>query len=98
MKRTYFIDHLQVGSINLGCRTRIKVEGTYQEAVDMTHQVWNTLEKKTLVTLHSDLHCVGYWHWIGAEGEVRDRNTGSNVKFQASYKTAIIDGAYRIAA
>lgn len=98
MKLTYYIDHIAAGSINLGNRSRIKVNGSYQEAVDMAHKVWCALENKTLVTVHTDEHCLYYWHWIGAKGEVKDRNINSGVVYPAGYSVVFKDNAYRLAA
>lgn len=95
---TYFIDHITIGSINLGNRTRTKIEGTYQDAVNAAHRIWNALEKKTLVTVHSEHYCLYFWHWIGAKGEVIDRNTNSGVVYPTGYKVVFADNAYRLAA
>ena len=94
----YFIIHTTVGSTNLGNRTRIKIEGTYQDAVNMAHQIWNLLEKKTLVTVHSDEYCLHFWHWISATGEVKDRNTNSGVVHPEGYNVIWANNAYRLAA
>lgn len=95
--RTYFIDHQADDSANLGNRTRIKVEGTYQDAVDMAHQIWNSLERKKLVTVHGNEHCLYFYHWIGAKGEVKDRNTNSGVSYPTGYKVIFENNAYRAA-
>lgn len=96
--KTYYIDHLAIGATNLGNRTRTAVEGTYQDAVTKAHEIWQGLEKKTLVTVHSDSYCLYFWHWIGATGDVMDRNTNSGVTFPESYDVIFSGNAYRLAA
>lgn len=94
---TYFIDHCREGSTNLGDRVKTEIVGTYQQAVDLAHEIWNGMEKKTLVTVHSDSFCLYFWHWIGATGEVKDRNSRTGATWPAGYAVKYERNAYRAA-
>lgn len=68
--------------------------GTYQEAVKKAHEIWEALESKTAVSVHSDRACLYYWHRISATGVVDDRN---NAKFDypKGYQTVLVGNHYR---
>lgn len=77
----YYITHLRDGAINLGDRVVTEIVGTYQQAVDLAHQLWRGLRSKSAVTVHADEWCLYFYHAIWSDGRAEDRNTNSGVKF-----------------
>ena len=96
--KTYFIDYITPGSTCLANRTRVEVNGTYQDAVNKAHEIFQALEKKTGIGVHSDKYCLYFWHRIDATGKVQDRNTNSGVTYRESYPIKFENNAYRDAA
>lgn len=98
MSTIYYIDHIREDSINLGDRIRTEVRGTYQQAVNKAHEIWGNMTHKTGVAVHSNEHCIYYWHKIDASGEVCERNTNSGVTYQDGYSTKYERGQGYVAA
>jgi hypothetical protein len=75
----------------------VVVEGTYQEAVTKAHEIWKALKDKKLVTVHTSPYAIYWWHWIGAQGEVIDRNSPSRLTHPESYNVKFFPefNAYR---
>lgn len=92
MSKGYSIRHQTEGSICLGDETKRSINGTYQEAVDMAHQIWKALTAKRSVYVYSEgLH---WWHCISATGEVSDRNMNSGVSHPESYSVKYTQAGY----
>ena len=94
--KTYYIIHTAIGSTNLGNRTKHKIEGTYQDAVNFAHKIFQQFDKKIGVAVHSDENGLYYWHYIQANGKVIDRNTNSGVSYPTEYAIRYENG-YRAA-
>lgn len=90
--KTWYIEHSREGSINLGDRIRHEVHGTYQDAVTKAHEIWKSMESKCGVSVHSNHHCIYFWHYIDGKGNVTDRNTNSGVQYPTEYKTKYVVG------
>lgn len=95
--KTYFIDYITPGATCLANRTRVEIQGTYQDAVNKAHQIFQGLEEKTGVSVHSEKVCLYYWHRIDATGQVTDRNFNSGVTYPESYAIKYDRNAYRAA-
>jgi len=82
----YTITHVRPGSTDLGDILENTVIGTYQNAVDKAHEIWNSLQKKTQVSVYSKNNLTYFWHSITTEGKVIERNCNSNVTFTPNYQ------------
>lgn len=92
MKNVYYINHMVPGSVSLGNQVKLKIEGTYQDAVDEAHRLFESFAKKVNVTVHGDKYCLYYYHAIWAKGQVEDRNFNSGVTFKKEYDIKYVDG------
>ena len=74
MKSTYYVDRIKEGSVCVGERTVDIVEGTYKDAINKAHEIWSSLSRKAMVTVHSTKRCNYYWYCIYADGTIKNRN------------------------
>lgn len=79
--KTWYINRLREGTINMADTETTEVVGSYQHAVNEAHRIWQERKQKTGVTVHDTHHCLYYWHRIAGDGRAEDRNTNSGVVF-----------------
>jgi hypothetical protein len=85
--RTWSIQHRRPDSRDLGDIIKNPFVGEYADAVMEAHRIFQEMPHKHLVTVHGDSAGLHWYHWIGVNGEVHDRNTnGGAAGYPASYQ------------